>query len=121
MLSLAGFFTLAQPIVPYNLGEWTYISKPVFPVKIDASQISVGSNWTYMYNLNNNNVYHIYFYGDWIDSKTDYDVYVFDPFGKLVSIHTEAAGLPEHFYNPHCSGFRNWWFSCSPGTSTSPG
>ena len=91
----------AQPSVPYNLGNWTYISKPVFPVKINASQIPIGTNWTYVYTLNKNSSYHVYCYGEWVDydpasAKTDYDIFVYDPFGELESYHTEAAGLPEH-------------------------
>jgi len=91
----------AQPQVPYNLGNWTYISKPVFPVKINASQIPIGANWTYVYPLNKNSTYHVYCYGEWIDydphsAKTDYDIYVYDPNGTQESYHTEAAGLPEH-------------------------
>jgi len=89
----------AQPSVPYNLGNWTYVSKPVFPVKINASQIPIGANWTYVYTLNKNSSYHVYCYGEWIDSEsneTDYDIFVYDPFGELESYHTEAAGLPEH-------------------------
>jgi len=91
----------AQPSVPYILGNWTYVSKPVFPVKINASQIPIGANWTYVYPLNENSTYHVYCYGDWIDydpdsAKTDYDIFVYDPLGELESYHTEAAGLPEH-------------------------
>jgi len=91
----------AQPQVPYNLGNWTYISKPVFPVKINASQIPIGANWTYVYTLNENSTYQVYCYGEWIDynpqsAKTDYDIFVYDPNGKQESYHTEAAGLPEH-------------------------
>jgi hypothetical protein len=91
----------AQPLVPYSLGNWTYVSKPVFPAKINASQIPVGANWTYVYTLNKNSSYHVYCYGEWIDydpasAKTDYDIFVYDPYGELESYHTEAAGLPEH-------------------------
>jgi len=72
----------AQPSVPYNLGNWTYVSKPVLPLKINASQIPIGANWTYVYALNANHTYHVYFYGEWvnpIDPKTDYDVFVYKP------------------------------------------
>jgi hypothetical protein len=91
----------AQPLVPYNIGNWTYVSKPVLPLKINASQIPVGANWTYVYSLNANHTYHVYFYGEWINydpayPKTDYDVFVYNPLGELESYHTEAAGLPEH-------------------------
>jgi len=91
----------AQPTVPYTLGNWTYVSKPVFPAKINASQIPIGANWTYAYALNENSTYHVYCYGKWIDydpksAKTDYDIFVYGPFGEQESYHTEAAGLPEH-------------------------
>ena len=91
----------AQPSVPYNLGNWTHVSKPVLPVKINESQIPIGANWTYVYTLNKNSTYHVYCYGEWVDydpasAKTDYDIFVYDPSGELESYHTEAAGLPEH-------------------------
>jgi len=34
-----------------------------------------------------------------LGSKTDYDVYIFNPRGDLESVHTESAGLPEHLGN----------------------
>jgi hypothetical protein len=106
-----------QPQVPYNLGGWAYISKPVYPIKINATQVPIGENWTYVCNLNAGSLYHVYFYGDWIDynplaNKTDYDVFVYNPLGELESMHTESAGLPEHlgttvedpFFIPKYSG-----------------
>ena len=86
----------ALPNVPYDLGNWTYVGKPVFPMKINASQIPIGDEWTFVYTLSSSSTYHIYFYGSWIGSKTDYDVHVYNPQGELESIHTEAAGLLEH-------------------------
>jgi len=83
----------------FMTGNRTYISKPVYPVKISASQIPIGGSWTFIYPLNKNSSYHIYFIGDWIGSKTDYDVYVYNPEGNLEAIHTESAGLPEHLGN----------------------
>jgi hypothetical protein len=102
----------STPKVPYHLGNWTYMSKPVFPAKINASQIPIGRNWTYVYNLRQGSMYHVYFYGDWIGTLTDYDIYVYDPNGNLETLHTEAAGLPEHlgttveepFFQPEHSG-----------------
>ena len=84
-----------------NPTQTEFIPKPVSPMKIEESQIPIGGNWTYVYRLRENRSYHIYCYGDWIDYeketiKTDYDIYVYDPYGELVSSHTEAAGLPEH-------------------------
>ncbi len=84
-----------------NPTQTEFISKPVLPVKIDESQVPVGGNWTFIYSLSENRSYHVYCYGDWIDqeketAKTDYDIYVYDPYGELVSSHTEAAGMLEH-------------------------
>jgi len=78
------------------MGNKTYMSKPVYPARINASQIPIGKSWTFIYPLKEGSRYHIYFLGDWIGTKTDYDVYIFDPLGNLDSIHTESAGLPEH-------------------------
>jgi len=78
-----------------------YFRKPVFPLKINESDIPINNPLQIRCYLKAGAKYHIYFYGDWIDyshsvTKTDYDVFVYDPFGKLVSMHTESAGLPEH-------------------------
>ncbi len=102
----------STPVVPYHLGNWTYVNKPVYLVTINASQIPVGKNWTYVYTLSHSSRYHVYFYGDWIGTLTDYDIYVYDPSGTLETLHTEAAGLPEHlgttvaepFFQPKQSG-----------------
>ena len=80
-------------------GNQTYINKPVYPVRINASQIPIGGRWTFAYFLKKGSVYHIYFIGDWIGSKTDYDVYVYNPKGNLEAVHTASAGLPEHLGN----------------------
>jgi len=81
------------------MGNRTYIDKPVYPARINASQIPIGESWTFIYYLNKSSRYHIYFIGDWLGSKTDYDIYVYDPKGDLESVHTESAGLPEHLGN----------------------
>lgn len=91
----------AEPTVPYDLGNWTYVNKPILPIRINASQIPIGSDWTYVYPLEAGSAYRVYCYGDWIDysptlNKTDYDIFVYNPSGELESYHTEAAGLPEH-------------------------
>jgi len=106
-------------VVPNVSGQeenLTYVSKPVSPIKFNASQIPIGNNWTLIYNLQANTTYHVYCYGKWINNgsepKTDYDIYVYNPFGELESYHTEAAGLPEHlgdnvshpFFTPKYSG-----------------
>jgi len=110
--------TLTRMLVPKVSGQEnpTYINKPVFPIKFNASQIPVGSNWTLVYNLHANTTYHAYCYGKWINNgsepKTDYDIYVYNPLGELESYHTEAAGLPEHlgdnisypFFTPKYTG-----------------
>jgi len=98
------------------MGNRTYMDKPVYPARINASQIPIGETWTFIYYLNKDSRYHIYFIGDWIGSKTDYDVYVYDPKGNLKSVHTESAGLMEHlgntvddpFFTPELTG--NYYF-----------
>jgi hypothetical protein len=111
-------YTLSRASIPSvrAQGEETYVSKPAFPVRINNSQISIGSNWTLIYSLQANNTYHIYFYGAWINNgsrpKTDYNVYVYNPLGELESIHTPSAGLPPHlgdnvsypFFTPKYTG-----------------
>jgi hypothetical protein len=112
-------YTLTHSLVSNVLAQEenpTYITKPVYPIKINASQIPIGSNWTLVYNLQANTTYHAYCYGRWINNgsepKTDYDIYVYNPLGELESYHTEAAGLPEHlgdnvsypFFTPKYSG-----------------
>lgn len=83
---------------PY--GNWTLIDKPMFPVYFNESQVTPGSNWTVICPLTANRSYHIYCYGSWIDygstPSTDYDIYVYNPYGELEGYHTESAGLPEH-------------------------
>jgi len=78
----------------------TYIKKPMFPVRISESQVPIGANWTILCHLTANHKYHIYFYGDWVDTepnvKTDYDIYVYSPFGELEGYHTQSAELQEH-------------------------
>jgi len=98
------------------LGNWTYVEKPVFPVYLNESQVPIGQNWTVVCPLSAGHSYHVYCYGAWVHTgaapKTDYDIYVYDPEGKLESMHTEAAGLPEHlgttvddpFFVPASSG-----------------
>lgn len=101
-------------------GNCTYIEKPMFPVLINDSQVAIGENWTVICPLTEGHNYHIYFYGSYINTssvaKTDYDVYVYDPQGKLESTHTQSAGLPEHLgtnvtdplFTPTLTG--NWTF-----------
>jgi len=81
-------------------GNWTFIEKPMFPVRFNQSQIPLDSNWTVVCPLTTNHTYHVYCYGEWIDHSsnpsTDYDIYVYNPSGELEGYHTESAGLPEH-------------------------
>jgi hypothetical protein len=81
-------------------GNYTYVEKPIFPVLISNSQIPIGGNWTIITPLQAEHNYHIYCYGAWINTssqaKTDYDFYVYNPQGILVSSHTESAGFPPH-------------------------
>ena len=81
-------------------GNWTYVEKPMFPVYLNESQVPIGQNYTVVSPLQADHSYHVYCYGAWVHTgnapKTDYDVYVYNPQGELESMHTEAAGLPEH-------------------------
>ncbi|MEM2099273.1 MAG: hypothetical protein QXU99_05985 [Candidatus Bathyarchaeia archaeon] len=99
-----------------EMGNWTYVEKPMYPVYFSNSQIGIGSNWSIVCPLEAGHSYHVYCYGAWVNTgtapKTDYDIYVYNPEGKLESMHTEAAGLPEHlgttvddpFFEPAKSG-----------------
>jgi hypothetical protein len=112
---------------PY--GNWTYIEKPMFPVYFNRSEISIGSNWTVVSPLMENNTYHVYSCGEWVnkesDPSTDYDIYVYNPQGELEGYHTEAAGLPEHlgtdqikpFFTPRQSGNYNFVLRNDPRES----
>jgi hypothetical protein len=98
------------------VGNWTYVSKPMFPVLFNDSQILVGQNWSVVCPLRANHSYHVYCYGKWVNNgsepRTDYDIYVYNPLGEMESYHTESAGLPEHlgttvddaFFAPKYSG-----------------
>jgi hypothetical protein len=97
-------------------GNWTYVEKPMFPVYLNESQVPIGQNYTVVSPLQADHSYHVYCYGAWVhtgdEPKTDYDIYVYNPQGELESMHTEAAGLPEHlgttvddpFFVPASSG-----------------
>jgi hypothetical protein len=88
----------------------------MFPVYLNESQVPIGKNWTVVCPLQADHSYHVYCYGAWVHTgdapKTDYDIYVYNPQGELESMHTEAAGLPEHlgttvddaFFVPASSG-----------------
>lgn len=99
-----------------DLGNLTYMEKPMFPVLLNTSQLQIGQNWSTVCPLRANHSYHAYCYGEWVDNsstpKTDYDIYVYNPLGEMEGYHTEAAGLPEHlgttteepFFVPKLSG-----------------
>jgi hypothetical protein len=99
-----------------DLGNYTLLEKPIFPVLIANTTIPIGGNWTITCPLQTGHKYHVYCYGTWVNTsstaKTDYDIYVFNPQGALESSHTEAAGLPEHlgttsndvFFTPQQNG-----------------
>ncbi len=63
------------------------------------------------------NKYHIFLVGDWITNETsgatDYDIEVFDSQNKLISGHTESAGLPEQVAND-----KNHQYFVPPKTDT---
>lgn len=98
-----------------------FIEKPIFPARIFVDSIPIGGNVTIVCPLRGNHTYHVYCYGDWVhtgpEPKTDYDIYVFGPDGTMESLHTEAAGLPEHlgttvdapFFVPKANG--NYMFT----------
>ncbi len=107
--------TYVHTCVDSELGNYTSIDKPVFPVMINNSQTQIGQNWTITCPLVADHNYHLYCYGEWVSTTasatTDYDLYIYDPAGKLVSSHTEAAGFPESvssdqtpFFTPTQSG-----------------
>jgi hypothetical protein len=78
----------------FHDGDWTFIDKLGLPIRIDT--LDIGETWTYVFNLDNDTEYHIYYYGDWIGTTTDYDIAVYDPDGNRISYHTESHGLIEH-------------------------
>jgi hypothetical protein len=94
----------------------TYLEKPTSPVFFDDSQIEIGRSWNITCPLEANQTYHVYLYGAYVsngsDPQTDYDVYVYDPYGNTAGNHTESAGLLQHlgdtydapFFTPEYSG-----------------
>jgi len=94
----------------------TYLEKPASPVYFEDSQIEIGRSWNVTCPLEAGHTYHIYLYGAFVNNgsnpETDYDVYVYDPYGNSVSNHTASAGLLQHlgdnsdapFFTPEYSG-----------------
>ena len=94
------YTTYVHTYINSTKGNITYVDKPFFPIMINNSQIPIGQSWTIVVPLEAQHDYHVYCYGAWVNTssaaKTDYDIYVLNPQGNLESLHTEAAGFPEH-------------------------
>ena len=82
--------------------------EPFKPQIIDEGEIPYKSSGTpaskeYKCYLEAGHKYHIFLVGDWVTNNTkeatDYDVEVRNPNSVLISINTEAAGLPEQVAN----------------------
>jgi len=82
--------------------------EPFKPQIIDENEIPYKSSGTpaskeYKCYLEAGHKYHIFLVGDWVTNNTkeatDYDVEVRNPNSVLISINTEAAGLPEQVAN----------------------
>jgi len=115
----------------YRVGqaERTYLDKPMFPVCFNESQIAIGREWSIISPLEANHSYHVYCYGKWVNSGsepiTDYEMYVYDPTGRMVGYHTESAGLPPHlgttvgdpFFVPEVTGNYTFVISNNPFAS----
>ena len=112
-------------------GFTSSVEKPMLPVLFNESQIEIGQDWSILCPLKANHSYHVYFYGEWVNSgsepKTDYDIYVYNSQGTLEGYHTASAGLPEHlgsavdesFFVPKFSG--NYTFIIANDASESMG
>jgi len=78
---------------------------PVNPYEIKNGTIDYGDKLNLYYDLEEDKKYHIFLVGDWVEnnatSRTDYDIYTYAPssYNVPVTIHTEAAGLPEQVAN----------------------
>ncbi len=122
VLVASGNYTVRQPSI-------TFLAKPMFPVMFNDSQIEIGRDWSVVSTLQASHSYHAYLYGAWVNNgsqpKTDYDVYVYDPNGILVGVHTESAGLLEHlgdtvdtpFFTPKSTGNYTFIIANNAGTS----
>jgi hypothetical protein len=87
----------------------TFLEKPMLPVRFNESQIAIGRDWSVVVPLEADHSYHVYLYGAWVNNgsqpKTDYDVYVYDPYGYSEGTHTASAGLLEHIGNTYDAPF----------------
>jgi hypothetical protein len=98
------------------ISSLTILNKPVYPVFFARSQIEIGRDWSIVCPLKANHSYHVYLYGDWVNNgsepRTNYDVYVYDPYFNPEGKHAASAGLLEHlgdtvdyaFFNPKHTG-----------------
>jgi hypothetical protein len=115
----------------YRVGqvERTYLDKPMSPVYFNESVIAIGREWSIVSPLEANHSYHAYCYGKWVNNGsepiTDYDMYVYDPAGRIVGYHTESAGLLQHlgttigdpFFVPEATGNYTFVISNNPFAS----
>ncbi len=115
----------------YSVGqaEVTVLDKPMFPVYFNEDQIAIGREWSVICPLEANHSYHVYFYGQWVNTgsepTTDYDIYVYDPNGQMVGYHTPSSGIPPHlgdsvgdpFFVPELTGNYTFVISNSPFAS----
>ncbi len=86
--------TIEKPFEPFIINEGD-IPNPISRYRTDPMEI--------LCRLEEGKTYHIFLVGDWITNETskatDYDIEVFDSQNKLISGHTESAGLPEQVTN----------------------
>lgn len=83
------------------------IEKPFTPVEIDEGSIPLPNRYQradpleILCRLEAGHLYHIFLVGDWVgnESRTDYDIEVFDSQNVFISGHTEAKGMPEQVAN----------------------
>ncbi len=96
---------------PIDTSRMTLMGEAAHPAIIEAGKIPVGESWTYIYQLKAGRPYHIYLTGPWanpVSHKTDYDVHVYEVSSgapRLVSSHTQAAGIPEQVWNDEAKQF----------------
>jgi hypothetical protein len=87
----------------------TFLEKPMIPVWFNDSQIEIGRDWSVVVPLEANHAYHAYLYGDWVNTgpqpETDYNVYVYDPYGNSAGNYTASAGTLEDLGNMNDTPF----------------
>ena len=93
-MAYAERITIEKPFEPVIIDEGD-IPNPISRYRTDPLEI--------LCQLDEGKKYHIYLVGDWITNETigatDYDIEVFDSQNKIISGHTESAGLPEQVAN----------------------